>query len=104
MVATPLAVSLPRDMWSVPLSWWLLIGSRGVRGNAGDVMWPPRGQPSTVTVSCPPRAMTLGVATMLLGPGLGLGWKPSRAAAVGAASPRVARAVAETARARVVRM
>jgi hypothetical protein len=86
MVAVPLADSLRLPGSGESLAW----------GNAGEVIVPPRGHPSTVTVSCPPRAMTLGVATMLLG--------VFHATAMGAASPTAATAAADTARARVVRM
>lgn len=85
MVAVPFEVSLLPP-----------VGESLACGNAVDVMEPPFGQPSTVTDSWPPRAMTLGIAVMLLG--------LSQAAAVGAASPTAANATAETARARVVRM
>ncbi|OOV17958.1 hypothetical protein SM007_37420 [Streptomyces avermitilis] len=52
--------------------------------------------PSTVIVSCPPRAMTLDRATILLG--------SLKAAAVGAASPTARATAAPAARAREVRM
>ena len=64
-----------------------------------EVIVPPWGQPSTVTVIWPPRAMTLGSATMLLG----WLWSPP-AVAAGAASPRTATAAPAAARARVLRM
>lgn len=93
-LASCLMVAVPLDVSLAPLT-----GVRWVVRKASEVMVPPWGQPSTVTVIWPPRAITLGSATMLLG----WLWSPP-AVAVGAASPRTATAAPAAARARVLRM
>jgi hypothetical protein len=84
-VAVPLALSLGPET-----------GDRCVVGNALELAVPPLRQPSTVMVSWPPRAITLGRTVMLLG--------LSHATAAGAERPRAATAAPATARARVLRM
>ncbi len=89
--ALELIVAVP---FEVSLAPWM--GDSEVEGKALEVAVPPFRQPSTVMVSWPPRAMTLGRATILLG--------VSHATAAGAASPRAATAAADTARARELRI